>query len=72
MEPKNIRLSSEEITLLRSQFEKLEEVTAFDADVKLASKITSYGIFREIGTVNDELARFIFDIETAEEYFSNQ
>jgi len=65
MEPKIIRFSSEEIALLRRRFEKLDEVTSFEADIELASRVTSYGIFREIGTVNDELARFIFDIETA-------
>ena len=64
MEPKIIRFSSEEIALLRRRFEKLDEVTSFEAVIELASKITSYGIFREIGTVNDELARFIFDVET--------
>lgn len=65
MEPKIIRFSSEEIALLRRRFEKLDEVTSFEADRELASKVASYGIFREIGTVNDELARFIFDVETA-------
>ncbi len=65
MEPRTIRFSSEEVALLRRRFEKLPEVTSFRADVELASKIASYGISREIGTVNDELARFIFDVETA-------
>ncbi|MBK9324377.1 MAG: hypothetical protein IPM97_15740 [Bdellovibrionaceae bacterium] len=65
MGPKIILFSSEEIALLRKRFEKLDEVTSFETDVELASRITSYGIFREIGTVNDELARFIFDSETA-------
>lgn len=65
MGPKIIRFSSEEIALLRRRFEKLAEITSFEADIKLASRIASYGIFREIGTVNDELARFIFDAETA-------
>jgi len=65
MEPKIIRFSSEEITLLRRRFDKLDEGKPFDADTKFASKIASYGIFREVGTVNDELARFIFDVKTA-------
>ncbi|MEN0060250.1 MAG: hypothetical protein AAGB31_15535 [Bdellovibrio sp.] len=64
MEPTIIRFSSEEVTLLRRRFEKLNEVTSFEDDVELTSKVASYGIFREIGTVNDELARFIFDVET--------
>jgi hypothetical protein len=65
MEPVIIRFSSAEIALLRRKFEKLDEVTSFNSDPKLAAKIASFGIFREIGTVNDELARFIFDVETA-------
>lgn len=66
MGPKIIQFTSEEIALLRRRFEKLEEVTSFEADVVLASKVASYGIFREIGTVNDELARFIFNVETGQ------
>lgn len=65
MEPEIIRFSSGEIALLRRRFEELAEITAFEADIELASTVASYGIFREIGTVNDELARFIFDVETA-------
>lgn len=65
MELKIVRISQEQVGLLRRWFEKLDEVTSFESDVELASKITNYGIFREVGTVNDELARFIFDVETA-------
>ena len=65
MEPKIIRFSLEDIALLRRRFEKLNEVTSFESEMELASKIASYGIFREIGTANDELARFIFNVETA-------
>jgi|GEM_PF-4706055 len=66
MEPKIIRFSSEEVDLLRRRFMKLAEITTLGADIKLASRIASYGIFREIGTVNDELARFIFDVPRAQ------
>lgn len=65
MEPEILRFSSEEVTLLRRRFEKLNEITSFNTDIEFASKIASYGIFREIGTVNDELARFIFDVATS-------
>lgn len=64
MKPKVVKFSSGEISLLRRQFETLTEVTSFESNIQLASKIASYGIFREIGTVNDELARFIFDVAT--------
>ncbi|NUM60132.1 MAG: hypothetical protein HUU56_15975 [Bdellovibrionaceae bacterium] len=65
MKPRIIKFSTEEISLLRQSFEALEEVTSFKSNIELCSKIASYGIFREIGTVNDELARFIFDVKTA-------
>jgi len=64
MNPRVTTFSSEEINLLRSQFEKLPEVFPFRRDPKLAAKIASLGMFREVGTVNDEAARFIFDTQT--------
>lgn len=57
-------LSSEEIESLRRQFEKIPEVFSFGEDIKLASQVASYGLFREVGTMNDELARFIFNADT--------
>jgi hypothetical protein len=65
MKAKVLQFSSEEVHLLRKRFAQLNEVTSFDSDIELAEQIASYGLFREIGTVNDELARFIFDVETA-------
>jgi len=67
MEPKIIRWSQEDIENLLRQFEKLDEITAFSSHRELSSKIASYGIFREIGTVNDELARFIFNVESQQQ-----
>lgn len=64
MTPKVCRFSSGELALLRRRFEKLEEVTPFEEDIDLAARIASYGMFREVGTVNDELARFIFDADS--------
>ena len=61
MEPIILVPASEEITNLRRRFLNLPEVTSFDFDVDLASQIASYGLYREIGTTNDELARFIYD-----------
>lgn len=51
---------------LRRDFSRLKEVTPFSKAPKLAGMIASLGIHREIGTVNDELARFIFAINTGE------
>ncbi|MGZ3692615.1 MAG: hypothetical protein ACXVAX_13990, partial [Pseudobdellovibrio sp.] len=64
MAPKIIHLSADEIQQLRRQFESLPEVSDFKTNPKLAARIASYGLYREIGTPNDELARFIFNCET--------
>ncbi|MGZ3796642.1 MAG: hypothetical protein ACXVB1_09760, partial [Pseudobdellovibrionaceae bacterium] len=64
--PEIVQFSSEEIAILRRRFEKLPEITPFESNIELSSKIASYGIYREIGTLNDELARFIFDAVTGE------
>jgi hypothetical protein len=50
---------------LRSRLDRLEDVTPFaSSDSELAGWVASIGIQREVGTVNDELARFVFDAET--------
>jgi hypothetical protein len=50
---------------LRSRLDRLEDVTSFVSnDCELAGWVASIGIQREVGTVNDELARFVFDAET--------
>jgi hypothetical protein len=64
IEPKVLRFSASEIETLHFQFQRLKEVTDFEEDPKLAAKVASYGLLREVGTVNDELARFIFNAET--------
>lgn len=64
MKPAVLRWTSKEVDLLRSRFTELAEETAFSDEPLLASKVAAYGIFREIGTINDELARFIFDADT--------
>ncbi len=60
-EPTAYSFSTGEIEALRKKFNALSEVTSFSLDIQFASQIASYGMLREIGTVNDELARFIFD-----------
>lgn len=64
MNPKIVHLSKEELSLLQRQFESLPEVTSFRSRPEFSAKIASYGIFREVGTPNDELARFIFDAKS--------
>ncbi len=56
--------SKTEIEALRKKFYTLSEVTSYSSDIQFASQIASYGMLREIGTVNDELARFIFDAKS--------
>ena len=63
MEVRAVPFSAKEIDFLRRDFEKLPEVSAFRDNPNLSARIAIYGIFREIGTVNDELARFIFDAD---------
>lgn len=60
-EPTAYSYSIREIEALRKKFNTLSEVTSFSSDIKFASQVASYGMLREVGTVNDELARFIFD-----------
>ncbi len=61
MRPAACTFSAMEIKVLRAKFKSLAEVTSFGLDAQFSSQISSYGLLREIGTVNDELARFIFD-----------
>lgn len=50
---------------LRGQFQKLPEVSIFASHPKFFAQVASLGLQREIGTVNDEMARFIFDAGSA-------
>ena len=53
-----------ELEALRGWFHSLEEITPFSADPKRAARVAAYGISREIGGPNDEIARFLFDRKT--------
>lgn len=59
-----LRLSAEEIDLLRRKALHKPETASFFEDVSFYSVIAALGISREVGTGNDEMARFIFDAET--------
>ena len=61
MQPTAYSFSANEMKALQKKFNSLSEVTSFSSDAQFASQIASYGILREIGSVNDELAQFIFD-----------
>jgi hypothetical protein len=52
------------IDRLRSQFQKLDDVTLYSEQPTFAAQVSCYGILREVGGPNDELARFIFDADS--------
>ncbi len=49
---------------LHQKVRKLPQVTSFSCDFSFSSLLASYGILREIGSPNDEIARFLFDSKT--------
>jgi hypothetical protein len=51
------------LDVLRWELEKLPEIAPFSTYPELAERIATVGIAREVGTVNDELARFVFDAD---------
>jgi len=57
-----ILLSPEEIEVLRGKLLSLDSVVPILSKPKLTSLISALGIHQEVGTINDELSRFIFDI----------
>jgi hypothetical protein len=58
---KAIELSAEEAQNLRGRLLQLAPVTPILDEPVLTSILASYGIQQEVGTVNDEMARFIYD-----------
>lgn len=61
-----LELSSEEMDRLRREFSKTDEITPYSRAPKLAGLAASLGVQREVGTVNDQFARFIFDADRGE------
>ncbi len=59
--PQSHRLIPEDLTLLRGRLLAMPEVFAFADEPELAAWVASVGLQREFGTINDELARFVFD-----------
>lgn len=58
------RMTPESHAALRSTLSRLPEIVSFRDEPKLAALITSLGLQREFGTINDEMARFVFDAKT--------
>ncbi len=59
MTPKDVRV-------LRGKLARGPEILSFRHEPELAALVASLGICREVGTINDEMARFVFDGETGE------
>jgi len=59
-------MTPEDIEVLRRTLVRQPEIVSFKDELKLASLVASLGIQREAGTLNDEMARFVFDAETGE------
>ena len=61
MNYKSIYISTEEKEILRGKFIKLPDVVPFSSDPKYFSRLAALGIHQEIGTIHDELSKFLFD-----------
>jgi hypothetical protein len=51
---------------LREELERRDEIVDFSSAMELAERVASLGMHREAGTLNDELARFLFDVDRGE------
>ena len=60
----SFQLSPSEISDLRRHLLILDDEIPFQQEPKFASLVACHGMAREIGSVNDELARFIFSDQT--------
>jgi hypothetical protein len=59
-----VTMTEEKIRNLRAELLKRSKIFAIESDIQFSSWLISYGIAREVGTVNNELSRFIFDATT--------
>lgn len=62
----SVKLSAGRLENLRRKAQIQPEVSSFENDISFFSLLAAIGIQREVGTRNDELARFIFDTQTGE------
>jgi hypothetical protein len=63
---RRVDLSLVNIDELRKKLESSDEIVRFADEPVLAEKVASLGLHREVGTVNDEFARFLFDADRGE------
>lgn len=61
---RKFQLTLEEIEILRRKLLQLPVVSPFSSDPKFAALLAALGIHQEVGTINDQLARFIYDADT--------
>ncbi|MBC7385449.1 MAG: hypothetical protein H7301_04690 [Cryobacterium sp.] len=63
---KRVELSAEDIAVLRRQVLQGPETRSFDEDPHFGAQISALGIFQEVGTLNDQLADYLYDSKTKE------
>lgn len=61
---RSYQMTPERLADLRGSLARLPEVVSFQEEPKLAAWIASLGLQREFGTINDEMARFVFNAES--------
>lgn len=61
MELQVLRMTEKKLGELKDQLLERSNVFTVKSDLEFSSWLISYGIAREVGTVNDELSRFLFD-----------
>lgn len=63
---RSFRLSTEEIEILRGRLLNLPSVTPIRSEPRFAATIAALGIQQEVGTLNDELSRFVYDADVGQ------
>ncbi len=61
-----IELSAQELAHLRGELLALPPVTPIVAEPKLTATLAAIGIQQEVGTINDEMARFVYDYDSGQ------
>lgn len=59
-------LTEEILKGLETKLRSLPRITPLSEDFEFSSLLTSYGILREVGSPNNEIARFVFDADKNE------
>lgn len=63
---RSFQIAPEEIEVLRGRLLLFPVITLFSSEPKFAALMAALGIHQEVGTINDQLARFIYDADSGE------